>query len=351
MGLFAGIVIAEVLAIFIASCFTSQAYDSISYPKEIAGTNWRVALYMYRGSLLVVMYIAFLALNTYGWRHHGVNHVLIFELDPRNHLDSREYMEIACQLAVVWCSSFFLFIVSHYAALNIPIYVHPLSIIIFMAAFLFNPFPIFYHRARFWAIKILFRIFTAPFHYVTFADFWLADQLNSMAALFLDFEYLVCFYFFVCPSNWDIPTKIEVCEPFNMTTVGPALTTPEPTSPWSSIPPATMVPPKAKADAVCLTHPASYVIRFLIACLPAWFRFAQCLRRYRDTKQAFPHLANAAKYSTTFFVALASTLYSYFYEQGEMRGSATAFLSVRLFPFIHSIAWLFVRRRSFCDAL
>ena len=65
MGLFAGIVLAEVIAIFIASCFTSQAYDSITYPKEIAGSNWRVALYMYRGSLLVVMYIAFLALNTH----------------------------------------------------------------------------------------------------------------------------------------------------------------------------------------------------------------------------------------------------------------------------------------------
>ena len=38
------------------------------------------------------------------------------------------------------------------------------------------------------------------------------------------------------------------------------------------------------------------------------FRFAQCLRRYRDTKEAFPHLANAGKYSTTFFVVLFSTL-------------------------------------------
>ena len=240
VGLFAGIVLAEVIAIFIASCFTSQAYDSITYPKEIAGSNWRVALYMYRGSLLVVMYIVFLALNTYGWRHHGVNHVLIFELDPRNHLDSREYMEIAFQLAVVWCSSFFLFIVSHYAALNIPIYVHPLSIIVFMAGFLFNPFPIFYHRARWWALKILFRIFTAPFHYVTFADFWLADQLNSMAALFLDFEYLVCFYFFVCPDDWDIQAKINVCEPFNATTI---VTT---TSSSSSLPPATLEPAKGQ---------------------------------------------------------------------------------------------------------
>lgn len=50
------------------------------------------------------------------------------------------------------------------------------------------------------------------------------------------------------------------------------------------------------------------IIRPMMACLPAWFRFAQCLRRYRDTKEAFPHLANAAKYATSFFVVIFSNL-------------------------------------------
>ena len=51
-----------------------------------------------------------------------------------------------------------------------------------------------------------------------------------------------------------------------------------------------------------------YGIRPFVACLPAWFRFAQCLRRYKDTRQAFPHLVNAGKYSTAFFVVVFSTL-------------------------------------------
>ena len=34
----------------------------------------------------------------------------------------------------------------------------------------------------------------------------------------------------------------------------------------------------------------------------------QCLRRYRDTREAFPHLVNAGKYSTTFFVVIFSAL-------------------------------------------
>lgn len=35
---------------------------------------------------------------------------------------------------------------------------------------------------------------TAPFHHVAFADFWLADQLNSLVVAILDMEYLSCYY-------------------------------------------------------------------------------------------------------------------------------------------------------------
>lgn len=35
---------------------------------------------------------------------------------------------------------------------------------------------------------------TAPFHHVGFADFWLADQLNSLVVAILDMEYMSCFY-------------------------------------------------------------------------------------------------------------------------------------------------------------
>lgn len=56
----------------------------------------------------------------------------------------------------------------------------------------------------------------------------------------------------------------------------------------------------------------SFIIRPLVNCIPAWIRFAQCLRRYRDTKEAFPHLVNAGKYSSTFFVVIFATLKNYY---------------------------------------
>lgn len=42
------------------------------------------------------------------------------------------------------------------------------------------------------------------------------------------------------------------------------------------------------------------IISILLLCYPSWLRFMQCLRRFRDTGNVFPHLANAVKYSTTF---------------------------------------------------
>lgn len=55
----------------------------------------------------------------------------------------------------------------------------------------------------------------------------------------------------------------------------------------------------------------SLIVRPIVNCLPAWFRFAQCIRRYRDSKEAFPHLANAGKYSTTFLVVICNTMCTY----------------------------------------
>ena len=51
------------------------------------------------------------------------------------------------------------------------------------------------NRTSAW-LFLQFRIFTAPFHHVGFADFWLADQLNSLVVVMLDFEYLICYYAF-----------------------------------------------------------------------------------------------------------------------------------------------------------
>lgn len=67
----------------------------------------------------------------------------------------------------------------------------------------------------------------------------------------------------------------------------------------------------------CVSEPNMLWARTILGCLPAWFRFAQCVRRWRDERKAFPHLVNAGKYSTTFFVVFFATMSgqkSYLYE-------------------------------------
>lgn len=101
-------------------------------------------------------------------------------------------MELAAILGVIWTLSVLSFIYSDYLA--IPAYVNPLALTVTMALFMLNPTKTFRHEARFWMLKVLARIFCAPFFAVGFADFWVADQLNSLTTAFGDFHYLICFY-------------------------------------------------------------------------------------------------------------------------------------------------------------
>nr|XP_012222125.1 PREDICTED: xenotropic and polytropic retrovirus receptor 1 homolog isoform X3 [Linepithema humile] len=225
--------------------------------------NWTVLCRIYRGPLLMIEFLFLMGINVYGWRSSGVNHVLIFELDPRNHLSEQHIIEMATILGLVWSVSILGFLYSD--TLGVPPFVQPVLFYALLALFLFNPTKTLRHEARFWTLRVLGRVFCAPFFYVGFADFWLADQLNSLHTVFLDFQYFVCFY--IQNSSWTDITDTETC----------------------------------------IVRELS--MRPIVVCLPAWFRFAQCLRRYRDTKEAFPHLLNAVKYATSFFVVIFSYLH------------------------------------------
>ena len=57
--------------------------------------NVDVVLRLFRGPLLIILFLFLIGINIYGWRSSGVNHVLIFEIDPRNHLTEQHLIEIA----------------------------------------------------------------------------------------------------------------------------------------------------------------------------------------------------------------------------------------------------------------
>lgn len=263
LGLFSGAFVVLIIAVVLSAIFHNYTFLPVR-------NDWKIVFRLYRGPLLVIIFMFLLGINVYGWRSSGVNHVLIFELDPRNHLSEQHLMELAAIFGVIWTLSVLTFLYSDH--MGIPAYVNPLALVVIMVAFMINPTKTFKHEARFWMLRILGRIALAPLFAVGFADFWVADQLNSLAPAMTDFHYLICFY--ATPNStingdWQIAVDSEMCIKRN----------------W---------------------------VRPIISCFPAWFRFAQCLRRYRDSREAFPHLVNAGKYSTTFFVILFSTLNVFF---------------------------------------
>ena len=166
--------------------------------------RWVPALKMYRAIFLVILCCLLLGINTYGWRSSGVNHVLIFELDPRNHLTHSELLEvrklpcesklvliakvwigtilkpvrwkysnhritvnyallfkfqIAGLFAVIWAVSLLGFLFSNY--ISIPEFASPLVLFGLCVLFLLNPFRIMYYKARWWLLRILVSTWTA----------------------------------------------------------------------------------------------------------------------------------------------------------------------------------------------
>ena len=183
---------------------TSKNYDDYTALLCILVVNyaeherWVPALKMYRAIFLVILCCLLLGINTYGWRSSGVNHVLIFELDPRNHLTHSELLEvrklpcesklvliakvwigtilkpvrwkysnhritvnyallfkfqIAGLFAVIWAVSLLGFLFSNY--ISIPEFASPLVLFGLCVLFLLNPFRIMYYKARWWLLRIL----------------------------------------------------------------------------------------------------------------------------------------------------------------------------------------------------
>lgn len=233
------------------------------------GYDWRTVFRLYRSPLLLMIFMFQTGISIVIWKHYKINHVLIFELDLRNNLSFQHFMEFGSVLGIIWSISVLTFLFSE--SLNIRPSICPLVVVLLIGLFLFNPTASGYRRARFWLLKIIGRIFTAPLKRVRFADFWIADQLVSIVPLFLDLEYLSCFY-----------TTDDV---FSVSHLG------------------------AECVSRCVTrNPHDLVIRTIVGSLPAWFRCAQCLRRWRDENWLKFHLANAAKYACMVLVVVLSSI-------------------------------------------
>ncbi|CAF1035087.1 unnamed protein product [Adineta ricciae] len=257
-----------------------------------AVVRWRDGFHLYRSSFLIILQVILTGINIYGWTSSGVNHILIFEIDPRNHLTYQQLLEIGTCLCVLWSFSFIVFVITSY--LDYYPFVHPLIFVIFLLVFFFNPFPILYYSARCWLMKTLVLVFTAAFHPIRFADNWLCNQLTSLELAFYDCEYYFCFYF--SNSDW-----------------------------WKTNLIASSLP-----SGIFCTGWTKFLLQAFLLAIPSSLRFTQCIRRYYDTKAKYPHLLNAGKYAMGFTVAITNSL-----RRASMSLSETYSTNPKTNPFIY----------------
>lgn len=202
LGLLNGIFIVLLINLFVIYMLTRYSNEKIKHRKSI---DWQISIILYRSSLVFIIHLILIGINIIGWSSYGINHVLIFELDPRSHITHEEILEGASLLSFIWIVSFITFILCEYH--RVESHWQPIIFIFAIIFLLINPLHIMHRSARYWFCKELFRIFSAPFHTVTFADFWIADQLTSLDLIFYDFEYLICYFVLDAPWIKSQPSK------------------------------------------------------------------------------------------------------------------------------------------------
>ncbi|ELP89577.1 xenotropic and polytropic murine leukemia virus receptor xpr1, putative [Entamoeba invadens IP1] len=118
-----------------------------------------------------------------------------------------------------------------------------------------------------WLIKTISRIVCAPFKRVYFKDFWLADQMTSIAPAFSDIMFFVLFFFYGFVNfAYDKNGR------------------------------------HAEFTGVEMMKYSKYFTP-IISCLPPLFRFLQCFRSARDSGNKYQY-ANAGKYFTSILNAI-----------------------------------------------
>ena len=116
-------------------------------------TDTSMMMKLFRAPFLVCVFLFLIGVNVYGWRTSGVNHVLIFELDPRDHISEQHLFEISFMFFVIWSLSMLGFIYSPIMKLNPNLF--PLVNVILFLIFLFNPTKTLNYSARYWLIRVL----------------------------------------------------------------------------------------------------------------------------------------------------------------------------------------------------
>ncbi|KAK9370928.1 EXS family-domain-containing protein [Lipomyces kononenkoae] len=214
---------------------------------------------IFGGGFTMILFGLLFTINCLAWSRYKINYPFIFEWDQRYFLHFTQFLEVPSFL-FFWLSICMYLCFNDFWPSRLPLQWYPLIFVVGAVLVLFLPLPIMHWRAREWLAIALWRLVLSGLYPVEFRDFFLGDIFCSLTYSLSNAELFFCLY----GQDW---TNAPRC--------------------GSS---------------------RSRVMGFLNALPPIW-RFFQCWRRYFDTRNWFPHLANAGKYSFTIATAVVLSVW------------------------------------------
>ncbi|KAK6921992.1 EXS, C-terminal [Dillenia turbinata] len=213
----------------------------------------------------IVLHMLMYAANIYFWKRYRINYPFIFNFKQGTELSYREVFLLSTGLSVLAMTSLLAHLhmdldTGHcfYKTISEMI---PLALISVVLLITFCPFNIIYRSSRFFLIQCMFHCICAPLYKVTLPDFFLADNLTSQVQAIRSLEYYICYY------GWEDSSRI-----------------------------------KNK----CHSRGVYNAFYFIVAVIPYWARFMQCLRRLFEEKDPI-HGYNGLKYFLTIVAVVIRT--------------------------------------------
>ncbi|KAJ9659444.1 Xenotropic and polytropic retrovirus receptor 1 [Coniosporium apollinis] len=225
---------------------------------RVLSTQTTFLFQLYGGYFLMLFLVLLFCLVCKLFTVAKINYVFVFEFDTRHHMDWRQLSEIPC---------FLLFLEGLIVYLNFGRFggdamflYYPIVLIVVTGIILFLPAPILYPRSRSWFAYSNWRLFFSGLYPVEFRDFFLGDMYCSEIYAMGNIPMFFCLYV----NKWQNPGQ---CNSNHSRLMG------------------------------------------FFSTLPGIWRALQCLRRYRDTRDVFPHLVNCGKYTMTILYYMCKSLW------------------------------------------
>ncbi|KZV47040.1 hypothetical protein F511_34738 [Dorcoceras hygrometricum] len=216
----------------------------------------------------IVFHMLLYGANIYFWRRYRINYPFIFGFKQGTELGYREVFLLSNGLAVIALGTLLVHLhikmVSKSQHFETYVELLPLGLVIVVLAIMFCPFNIIFRSSRFFLITCVFHCVCAPLYKVTLPEFFLADQLTSQVQALRSFEYYVCFY-------------------------GRGKS--------------------SRRRSKCSSHYIYNVFYFIVAVIPYWFRFLQCVRRFCEGEDYTAHGINGLRYFLTIVAVVIRTAF------------------------------------------